>query len=93
VSKKKDKTKRKPDIIKDKTKRKPEIIIVSKTNEKAINKSEKTKWGLMALAVTVLGVVFFTVPWIPSKSKYLLSIPLYAAFVYVYYRYLCLLRR
>ncbi|MDD3653645.1 MAG: hypothetical protein PHO01_05600 [Desulfotomaculaceae bacterium] len=48
------------------------------------------KWRWLALAVTVGGIIVFSLPWIPSDIKFLLALPLYAAFVYVYYKYLCL---
>jgi hypothetical protein len=51
-------------------------------------KSEAAKWGWLALAVTVLGVAIFTVPWIPDKFKIMLAVPVYAMFFYVYYKYL-----
>jgi|GEM_PF-1760412 len=51
-------------------------------------KSEAAKWGWLAIAVTVLGVAIFTVPWIPDKYKIMLAVPVYAMFFYVYYKYL-----
>lgn len=51
------------------------------------------KWRNLALAVTVLGIIVFLLPWIPSKIKFLSAVPLYIIFVYVYYRYICLKKR
>lgn len=52
------------------------------------SRSEATKWGWLSIAVTVLGVAIFTVPWIPNKYKIMLAVPIYAMFFYVYYKYL-----
>jgi hypothetical protein len=57
---------------------------------KGINNPEITKWRWYALAVTVLGIILYAMPWLPDKVKFLLAIPLYALFVYVYYKYICL---
>ena len=57
---------------------------------KAVNNTEMAKWRWYALGVTVLGVIVYALPWLPDKTKFLLAIPLYALFVYVYYRYICL---
>jgi len=54
----------------------------------ATGKSEAAKWGWLAIAVTVLGVTIFTVPWIPDNYKLTLAVPVYATFFYVYYKYL-----
>ncbi|MDD4238312.1 MAG: hypothetical protein PHT62_07135 [Desulfotomaculaceae bacterium] len=51
-------------------------------------KSEAAKWGWLSIAVTVLGVTIFTLPWIPDKYKIILAVPVYAMFFYVYYKYL-----
>lgn len=56
-----------------------------------MDKAEQAKkWRWLALAVTVGGIIVFSLPWIPTKFKYLLALPLYAAFVYVYYKYICI---
>ena len=57
---------------------------------KGTNSTEITRWRWYALAVTVLGVIVYAMPWLPDKTKFLLAIPLYALFVYVYYKYICL---
>ena len=57
---------------------------------KGVNNTEMAKWRWYALAVTVLGIIVYAMPWLPDKTKFLLAIPLYALFVYVYYRYICL---
>lgn len=57
---------------------------------KGINNTEMTKWRWYALAVTILGIIVYSMPWLPDRIKFLLAIPLYALFVYVYYRYICL---
>lgn len=57
---------------------------------KGINNTEMAKWRWYALAVTVLGIIVYAMPWLPDKTKFLLAIPLYALFVFVYYRYICL---
>jgi hypothetical protein len=59
---------------------------------KGINNTEMAKWRWYALAVTVLGIIVYAIPdyLLPDKIKFLLAIPLYAVFVYVYYRYICL---
>ncbi|MDF9409337.1 MAG: hypothetical protein A4E52_00316 [Pelotomaculum sp. PtaB.Bin013] len=54
---------------------------------------EIKKWRNLALAVTVLGIIVFSLPWIPSKLKFFSAVPLYIIFVYVYYRYICLKKR
>ena len=56
---------------------------------KETNNTELTKWRWYALAVTLLGIVLYAVPWIPSRYKFILTVPLYAMFVYVYYKYMC----
>jgi len=48
------------------------------------------KWRRLALVVTAAGIIIFSLPMIPDRFKYMLAIPLYAVFVYVYYKYLCL---
>jgi len=57
---------------------------------KVTNNNEISKWRWYALAVTVLGIIVYSLPWLSSRSKILLTIPLYAMFVYVYYKYICL---
>lgn len=57
---------------------------------KGTNNSEITKWRWYALGVTVLGIIVYAIPWEPPKIRYFLFIPLYAVFVYVYYKYICL---
>lgn len=57
---------------------------------KPANNTEMAKWRWYALAVTVLGIILFSLPWIPTRYKYFLTIPLYAMFVYVYYKYMCI---
>ena len=52
-------------------------------------KAEAAKWRRLIWVVTVPGVVLFSLPWIPSKYKFMLAIPLYAMFVFVFYKYLC----
>ncbi|OPX84302.1 MAG: hypothetical protein A4E53_04078 [Pelotomaculum sp. PtaB.Bin104] len=47
------------------------------------------KWRWLAMVVTLAGLIIFSLPVIPSKIKFMLAIPLYSAFVYVYYRYIC----
>lgn len=61
------------------------VIVLNETN-----KTEMARWRWYALAITLLGIIIFSLPWIPSKIKFFLTIPLYAVFVYVYYRYICL---
>jgi len=55
--------------------------------------AEIKKWRNLALAVSVLGIILFSLPWIPSKIKFLSAVPLYIIFVYVYYQYICLKKR
>jgi len=57
-----------------------------------MNKVEAKKWRNLALAITILGIIIFSLPWIPGKVKFLSAIPLYIIFVYVYYKYICLKR-
>ena len=57
---------------------------------KGTNNTEISRWRWYALGVTILGVIVYAMPWLPDKVKFLLAIPLYALFVYVYYRYICL---
>lgn len=61
------------------------MIVLNETN-----KTEMARWRWYALGVTLLGIIIYALPWIPSKIKFFLTIPLYAVFVYVYYKYLCL---
>jgi hypothetical protein len=51
---------------------------------------ELARWRWITLAVTVLGILLITLPWIPNKFKIMLAIPVYISFVFVYYKYLCL---
>lgn len=55
-------------------------------------KAELVKWRRLVLLVTVPGVALFSLPWIPGKYKIMLALPLYAMFVYVFYKYLCVKR-
>lgn len=52
--------------------------------------AEITRWRWYALLVTVLGIIMYALPWISSTYKVALTIPLYAMFVYVYYKYISL---
>jgi hypothetical protein len=56
---------------------------------KVTNNTEITRWRWYALAVTLLGIILYAMPWLPDKTKFLLAIPLYILFVYVYYKYIC----
>jgi hypothetical protein len=56
-------------------------------------KSEAAKWGWLSIIVTVFGVAIFTVPWIPNNFKFMMAIPIYAMFFYVYYKYLHLKKK
>ncbi|MDD4169529.1 MAG: hypothetical protein PHD36_04595 [Desulfotomaculaceae bacterium] len=51
---------------------------------------EAKKWRWLALAVTAVGIILFSLPWLRSDIKFFLALPLYAAFVYVYYQYICI---
>ncbi len=53
-------------------------------------KIELTRWRWITLAVTVLGVLIIAVPWLPNNFKFMLAIPVYLIFVFVYYKYICL---
>ena len=57
---------------------------------KDLKSTELKRWRWYAILVTVLGILLFAVPWITNRYKIALVIPLYAMFVYVYYRYLTL---
>ncbi|MEG3069689.1 MAG: hypothetical protein HQP61_01345 [Peptococcaceae bacterium] len=57
---------------------------------KDLKSTELKRWRWYAIFVTVLGILLFAVPWITNRNKIALVIPLYAMFVYVYYRYLTL---
>ncbi|MFX4262001.1 hypothetical protein ACOBQJ_07345 [Pelotomaculum propionicicum] len=52
--------------------------------------TEITRWRWYALVVTVLGIIMYSLPWISSTYKIALTVPLYAMFVYVYYKYISL---
>lgn len=51
---------------------------------------EAKKWRNLALFISVLGIILFSLPAIPGKIKLLSAIPIYLVFVYVYYKYICL---
>ena len=52
--------------------------------------AEITRWRWYALFVTVLGIILYALPWISNTYKIALTVPLYAMFVYVYYKYISL---
>lgn len=52
--------------------------------------AEIMRWRWYALFVTVLGIIMYALPWISSTYKVALTVPLYAMFVYVYYKYISL---
>lgn len=58
-----------------------------------MDKDELKKWRWLALAVSLVGIVFISLPVIPNQTKFFLAIPLYVIFVYVYYQYLCIKKR
>ncbi len=51
-------------------------------------RTELVKWRWTAIVVTVLGILLFAAPWIPKNYKYIMAIPVYAMFFYVYYKYI-----
>ncbi len=55
-----------------------------------IKDTELKRWRLYVILVTVLGIILFSLPWITPRYKIALTVPLYAMFVYVYYKYLTL---
>lgn len=55
-----------------------------------VKKTEITRWRRYAIVVTVLGIILYSLPWITNTYKIALTVPLYAMFVYVYYKYLSL---
>jgi len=57
---------------------------------KKVDKAEVVKWGWLALAVTISGIIIISLPWIPGRFKIALAVPLYAAIVFVNYKYICL---
>lgn len=54
------------------------------------DQAELAKWRWTAIFVTVLGIALFAAPWIPKNYKYMMAIPIYAMFFYVYYKYICI---
>ncbi len=52
------------------------------------DRAELVKWRWTAIFVTVLGIMLFAAPWIPKTYKYMMAIPIYAMFFYVYYKYI-----
>lgn len=68
-------------------------IIVWGIKLKMKNNTEMSRWRWYAMAVTVLGIIIYSLPWLSSRTKILLTIPLYALFVYVYYNYICLKKK
>jgi len=52
--------------------------------------AEIKRWRWYVISVTVLGIILFSLPWIANTYKIALTVPLYAMFVYVYYKYLSL---
>lgn len=55
-------------------------------------RAEIVKWRWLILLVTVPGIALFALPLIPGKYKIMLALPLYAMFVFVFYKYLCVKR-
>lgn len=53
-------------------------------------RTEVVKWRWLSLGVTLLGVIIISLPWIPGNYKIALGVPVYAAIVFVNYKYLCL---
>lgn len=51
-------------------------------------RAEIVKWRWLILLVTVPGIALFSLSLIPGKYKIMLALPLYAMFVYVFYKYL-----
>jgi len=54
---------------------------------KKTNKIEMRKWSWTIWVVIALGVIVFALP-ISEKLKIILSIPLYAMFLFVYYKFM-----
>ena len=57
---------------------------------KIVFMTEVVKWRWLALGVTLLGIIIISLPWIPGKYKIALGVPVYAAVVFVNYKYICL---
>lgn len=52
--------------------------------------TEVVKWRWLSLGVTLLGIIIIALPWIPGNYKIALGVPVYAAIVFVNYKYICL---
>ncbi len=52
--------------------------------------TEVAKWRWFSIGVTLLGIIIISLPWIPGKYKIALGVPVYAAIVFVNYKYICL---
>ena len=52
--------------------------------------TEVVKWRWLSLGVTLLGIIIISLPWIPGNYKIALGVPVYAAIVFVNYKYICL---
>jgi len=52
--------------------------------------TELVKWRWLSLGVTLLGIIIIALPWIPGNYKIALGVPVYAAIVFVNYKYMCL---
>jgi hypothetical protein len=52
--------------------------------------TELVKWRWLSLGVTLLGIIIIALPWIPGHYKIALGVPVYAAIVFVNYKYICL---
>lgn len=63
---------------------------IENTQVKKLDKAEVVKWGWLALAVTLFSIIIISLPWIPGRFKIALAVPLYAAIVFVNYKYICL---
>lgn len=57
---------------------------------KIVFKTEVAKWGWLAVGVTILGIIMISLPQIPGRYKIAMAVPIYAAIVFVNYKYICL---
>ena len=50
---------------------------------------EAQKWRILAIVITVIGVILFALPVdVPHSTKIYAALPLFAMFVFVYYKYI-----
>ena len=58
-------------------------------NKEWFVENEAKKWRNLAIVITIVGVILFALPIdVPHIYKVYAALPLFAMFVYVYYKYI-----